>query len=240
MKELVGLSGGKDSTATALRLKDLYPKRDYVFFCTPTGDELPEMKTHWKKLESILKQPIVYLTDPKYPTIFKLIEHFKALPNYHQRWCTRILKIEVAQTFYNQFDSAVVHIGLRADEPTRKGHTLYDENIKQNFPLRDWGWGIDEVWDYLNYHKIEIPRRTDCAMCFYQRIGEWWMLWKEHPLYFKRISDLEDELAHTLMTPGKHKVWPHKLSDLSTEFKKGREPREIKSGRKIGCRVCSL
>lgn len=35
---VVALSGGKDSTALALRLAETEP-RDYTYVCTPTGDE---------------------------------------------------------------------------------------------------------------------------------------------------------------------------------------------------------
>lgn len=236
---IVALSGGKDSSCMALRLKEVAP-RNYVYICTPTGDELPEMEAHWKKLSALLGQPILRLRNPQHPTIFDLIEHFGALPNFRQRWCTRVLKIETAQAFYEMVRPAVIYVGLRADEEKRQGNKLYDANIEQRYPMQEWGWGIDDVWAYLNKRGVEIPRRTDCAMCFWQRIGEWWMLWKEHPSYFKRIADLEDKIGHTLMTPGKHKIWPHKLSDLAIEFQNGRMPREIQSGRKSGCRACSL
>lgn len=38
MKHIVGLSGGKDSTAMALWLAENQP-RDYEYICTPTGEE---------------------------------------------------------------------------------------------------------------------------------------------------------------------------------------------------------
>ena len=83
MQHIVALSGGKDSTAMALRLTQVEP-RDYIYICTPTGDELPEMKQHWHNLSVLLGKPILYLHDPKYPTIYDLIEHFNALPNFRQ------------------------------------------------------------------------------------------------------------------------------------------------------------
>jgi len=48
MRHIVGLSGGKDSTALALRLAELEP-RDYTYICNETGNELPAMKAHWPK-----------------------------------------------------------------------------------------------------------------------------------------------------------------------------------------------
>jgi 3'-phosphoadenosine 5'-phosphosulfate sulfotransferase (PAPS reductase)/FAD synthetase len=40
---VVGLSGGKDSTALAFMLKEREPNTDWTYICTPTGDESPEM-----------------------------------------------------------------------------------------------------------------------------------------------------------------------------------------------------
>jgi 3'-phosphoadenosine 5'-phosphosulfate sulfotransferase (PAPS reductase)/FAD synthetase len=70
---IVALSGGKDSTALAIRLKELNPNRKYIYICTPTGDELPEMELHWANLESILDQPIVKVHHPDYNTIYDLL-----------------------------------------------------------------------------------------------------------------------------------------------------------------------
>jgi tRNA(Ile)-lysidine synthase TilS/MesJ len=43
MNHIVALSGGKDSVAMALRLVEVEP-RDYLYVCTPTGNELHPMK----------------------------------------------------------------------------------------------------------------------------------------------------------------------------------------------------
>lgn len=249
ISHIVGLSGGKDSTALAIRLKELNPTTDYIYVCTPTGDELPEMELHWNKLECILNQPIIKVHHPDYQTIYDLIDDFQMLPNFRARWCTRILKIEAIEHFYNKVKPAIVYIGLRADEQGRKGNTLFDEQIKQEFPMQEWGWGINEVHKYLSKNKITIPIRTDCAMCFYQRIGEWWNLWKYYPDYFQNISDIEDKINHTLLSPGKWGGrWPEKLSELSREFKKGRIPRGANDHYTMfenitdngKCRMCSL
>jgi 3'-phosphoadenosine 5'-phosphosulfate sulfotransferase (PAPS reductase)/FAD synthetase len=238
-KHIVALSGGKDSTVMALALAEL-ELRNYIYICTPTGDELPEMDKHWHKLEELLGQEILRLTDPEHPTIYDLIEHFQMLPNWRARWCTRILKIEVAQQFYNARKPAKIYVGLRADEEKRKGNKLYDDDIDQVFPLREWGWDLECIQYYLQYRGVEIPRRTDCAMCFYQRIGEWWNLWKLYPDRFERIEQIEKRIGHTLLSPGKWKNWPSPLRELRVEFEKGRIPKGSVGYESDRCLVCNL
>lgn len=257
---IICLSGGKDSTAMALRLKELNPGKPYIYVCTPTGDELPEMDEHWNKLQIILGQPLIRLHHPDYKTIYELIEDFQMLPNFRSRWCTRIMKIEAIEHFYNLIKPAVVYVGLRADEQTRQGNKLLDPHIEQRFPMQEWGWTIYDVLAYLEFNKIEIPRRTDCAMCFYQRLDEWYSLWEQYPEKYKEIEDLEFYVGHSLMAPGKHKIWPSWLFELRCEFEKGRMPRAVKKakneqseltlfqqdyepfnyGNNKKCRVCSL
>lgn len=98
-KHIVALSGGKDSTAMAIWLTENEP-RDYTFVCTPTGDEPDAMFAHWRKLAGLLGKPILPIT---YRTgLVGLIREQHALPNWRQRWCTRILKIEPYAAFLMQ------------------------------------------------------------------------------------------------------------------------------------------
>ena len=177
-KHIVGLSGGKDSTALALALKLLEP-RDYIYICNPTGDELPEMEEHLKKIERLLQAPILRVTSGM--TFTELIYKENMIPSFRARFCTRILKIEPTQEFINRFDNAVLYVGLRADEQSREG---VDYGVECRFPFKEQGWKLNDVWKFLDSHKITIPARTDCAMCFYQRIGEWWDLWHHYPEYW--------------------------------------------------------
>lgn len=249
MKHIVFISGGKDSSAMALRLQELHPELDFDFVITPTGDELPPMQAHWARLEKKLGKKLIVLRDAEHPTIYDLINHFKALPNWRQRWCTRILKIELAEKYvYELNEPAILYVGLRADEEERQGNVKYNTpqedlfapDIKQVYPLRDWGWGLKEVVSYLDKQEVCIPRRTDCSMCFYQGLGEWWLLNEEYPDIYQKLIDLEAEIGYTLISPGKNKNWPHRLVDLREEFIKGRKPLTVERYKKGMCRVCTM
>lgn len=56
---VLGISGGKDSAALAVFMRDRVPQMEY-FFCD-TGAELPETYEYLLKLESFLGKPITRL-----------------------------------------------------------------------------------------------------------------------------------------------------------------------------------
>ena len=233
MKHIVGLSGGKDSTALALRLAEVEPRK-YIYICNETGNELPDMKAHWDKLENILGEPIQRVRHAR--SLIEEIEKINMLPNVFARWCTIRLKIEPTIDYFESLPAgSTLYVGLRADEMDRKG--LYGEDITVRFPMREWNWNEKDVWDYLNSKGICIPKRTDCALCPYQRLGEWRDLYENYPDLYAEGVALEKKIGHTFRSPGRDN-WPANLDLLSKEFDAGRKLREYK--RKDTCRVCSL
>jgi len=239
---VVWLSGGKDSTAMALRLAELQPEIDWRYVCTPTGDELPDVFDHWSRLECLLGKPIEHVRHKL--TLNEMIEEMKALPNWRMRWCTRMLKIETAKAWYAKNSPCVAYVGLRADEPERQGG-IFGDSVEQRYPMREWGWNVDDVWRYLMERGVSIPRRTDCARCPYQRLGDWWELWKENPLHFASAEDQESRHGHTFRSEQRDS-WPASLAGLRVRFESGDVPRGVElNGDLFGdkqevCRACSL
>lgn len=232
-KHVVGLSGGKDSTALALRLVETEP-RDYEFICNETGDELPEMQEHWHRLETVLGKPLKRIRHER--DLNAEIEFQNMLPSVFARWCTRILKIEPTLQYMRAApEGSVLYVGLRADEESRPG--IYGDEITVDFPFRRWKWGLDNVVDYLNDKGVCVPVRTDCAKCPYQRLGEWRDLHQQHPAIYMQAIALEKKTGATFRSPGRDS-WPAPLDELAREFDAGRKLREYSRG--TTCRVCSL
>jgi 3'-phosphoadenosine 5'-phosphosulfate sulfotransferase (PAPS reductase)/FAD synthetase len=233
MKHVVGLSGGKDSTALALRLAEIEP-RDYEYICNETGNELPAMQDHWKKLEDLLGKPILRVRYTK--DLEGSIRQMNMLPSVFARWCTRVLKIQPTIAYMEKLPpGSVLYVGLRADEEERKG--LYGEDITIRFPMREWGWKEADVWAYLDKRGVCIPKRTDCAWCPYQRLGEWRDLHQNYPDLWAQGVALEKEMGATFRSPGRD-TWPADMEALGREFASGRKLRAFK--RDQTCRVCSL
>lgn len=242
---VVALSGGKDSTAMALRLRELNPKTKYVYICTPTGNELKEMFDHWRLLSDLLGSP---LTPVLGGTLEGIIDEENMIPNFRARFCTRKLKIEPYAAWLMQqcekFEKIVSYVGIRADEMEREaGDYTNIPGVESLFPMREWGWSIRDVIEYLDDHNIKIPKRTDCALCFYQRLGEWWDLWKNYPDEYEKGVQIETAIGHTFRSEGRD-TWPASLEAMRKRFEAG----EIPSGASVQddmfatmkCRVCRM
>lgn len=240
-----GLSGGHDNSAMSVLLTEREP-RPYNWLCTPTGDELPEMFAHWRAMGERLGSRIIPIMEV---SLRQLIAEYGALPNFKQRWCTRRIKIEPYARFLAELAAAgpvVSYVGLRADEPERVGG-LYGhiDGVTTRHPLREWGMGEDQVQAELAGRGIVCPTRTDCARCYHQRIGEWFLLWLDNrDLFMDAVAD-EQRTGHTFRTPGRDS-WPTALIDLAAEFARGRIPtvsldRMAREHMRAGaCRACSL
>ena len=237
MIQVVAFSGGKDSTAMALRMADL--DEEFVLLFTPTFNELPEVLGHIKAIQARVGKRLVI---PPNGSLIDWIRFYNALPSFRMRWCTRQIKIEPCIIYLKQHPGSVLCVGLRADEEARQG--LYGDFATYRYPLREWGWGVEKVWSYLRSCGITVPKRTDCAFCFGQRLSEWWMLWREHPDIYAYGEQLEADTGHTFRSPSRD-TWPAALCDLRVEFEKGRLPRgaevdEEEEDAPQACRVCKL
>lgn len=223
----------------AVRLRELEPDQDFLFVITPTGNELPPMIDHWCLLQKLLGSLVPIST----VGLVSEIERQNAIPNWRMRWCTRSIKIEPYARFLQSIAPCVSYVGLRADEPDREGGDYSEvSNVEMRFPLRDWGWKRADVLSYLDAKGIVVPARTDCALCFFQRLGEWWDLWRDYPEKFEEGVRLEEMTGHTFRSDGRDS-WPASLRDLRAAFESGRIPRDRVQPslfEQSKCRVCRL
>jgi len=222
----------------ALRLHELHPGRKHVYLCTPTGNELPEMVAHWRALSELLESDLTFVSDGK--TLYGECLRQHCLPSWRMRWCTRELKIRPFQTYLIMNAPAISYVGLRADEIDSRQGVDHAEflGIENRYPLADWGWGINEVVDYLACRGVSVPKRTDCAACPLQTLYEWWRLWRVYPEEYRKAELLESTIGHTFRSDGRD-TWPAALKDLRHEFESGRKPKEAIRDSKRMCSWCA-
>lgn len=214
IRHILSLSGGKDSTALAVYMRDRVPEMEYVF--CDTHKELQETYVYLDRLEAYLGKPITRLEDTRgFDHWLKVFRDF--LPSSNMRWCTKMLKLKPFEEYVGD-DPVRMYVGIRADED-RSGYVSTKPNIEAVCPFKDDGIDHAGVMRILNESGIGLPTyyewrtRSGCYFCFFQRKREWVELMRRHPTLFEMAKAYEKYDEET----GKRYTWcqGESLTELS-------------------------
>lgn len=205
-RHVLGLSGGKDSAALAVYMRQTRPELDIEYFFTDTGKELPEVYEFLGRLEGYLGKPIERL-NPRRGFDFWLREYNHFLPSPQTRWCTRMLKLKPFEQWIKPMlasgEKVTSYVAIRADEDYREGYSSRQENLIVSLPFREAGIDKAGVTDILESSGVGYPKyyewrsRSGCTFCFFQQKIEWVRLKERHPEAFEEAKALEkDALEH--------------------------------------------
>jgi 3'-phosphoadenosine 5'-phosphosulfate sulfotransferase (PAPS reductase)/FAD synthetase len=208
-RHILCMSGGKDSTALALYMRDRIQGMEYVF--CDTDKELQETYEYLNRVEAFLGKKIVRL-NAKAGFDHWLDVFGGYLPSANMRWCTKMLKLKPFEEYVGS-ESVISYVGLRADED-RVGYISSKPNIKAVFPFKENGIDYAGVMKILEDSGIGLPpylawgrTHSGCYFCFFQRSIEWVRLLEKHPEQF------EDAMKYEKISskPGKSFTWNQEM-----------------------------
>ncbi|NOT01203.1 MAG: phosphoadenosine phosphosulfate reductase family protein [Phycisphaerales bacterium] len=229
IRHVVSLSGGKDSAAMAIYLRDRLPELDYVF--SDTDKELPETYDYLARIEAFLGKQIIRLrADRGFDHWLQIYGGY--LPSPRMRWCTKMLKIRPFEAWVEELGDVDVqmYVGIRADE-NRGGYKPTKPNITPVYPFIEAGITLDGVHRILEESGVGVPpyyswrTRSGCFFCFYQRKHEWVGLKENHPDLF----ELAKQYEKTDQDTGQRYTWsereslaeleqPARVEEINTKF----------------------
>jgi 3'-phosphoadenosine 5'-phosphosulfate sulfotransferase (PAPS reductase)/FAD synthetase len=197
IRHILLLSGGKDSTALAIYMRDNHPELVMEYLFCDTHKELPETYEYLIRIESYLGRPITKLSSEVGDRGF---DHFLTLyrgylPSPQMRWCTRQLKIEPFEKYVGD-DPVYLYVGIRADEH-RQGFISTKSNITPIYPFKEAGINKEDVFRILEDSGVDLPEyyewrtRSGCYFCFFQRKTEWVGLMEKHADLFEKAKEYE-------------------------------------------------
>ena len=156
VRHVLGISGGKDSAALAIYMKQNYPDLVIEYYTSDTGKELDETYQLIDNLEIFLGKKIIRLTgannSPELPFDHFIKMYGGYLPSSNARWCTKKLKLEPFENFVGN-DPVVSYVGIRGDED-REGYISKKSNIQSIFPFRKNIWSEDVINKFLANNNI--------------------------------------------------------------------------------------
>lgn len=254
IRHIVSVSGGKDSAALAIYLRERYPQIPSEHVFCDTGCELPETDEYIRRLEGVLGKEVVRVTaletlgikekPGRNPFEIWLKEVYGGfLPNPRSRWCTRVLKIQPFERYVGD-QHVFSYIGIRGDEnregykPKKPPRLSERPNIVPVYPFKDDALGLADIRRILEEAGLHLPKyyewrsRSGCYFCFYQQIGEWQGLRERHPDLFEKAREFEQKVN------GKQFTWVDgrtldEIADMPRHAVPSMEDVE-------GCAICHL
>lgn len=236
VRHILSLSGGKDSAALAIYMRDRVPEMEYVFH--DTDKELPETLDYLARLEAILGKPI-QKTSKVDNFDHWLIVFGGMLPSNHRRWCTKMLKLKPFENYVGD-DPVINYVALRADED-RTGYISTKPNIRAVYPFKEDGLVRADIIQILEESGLGLPTymnwgrtRSGCYFCFYQQKIEWVRLKETHPDLFEQAKIYEEQsVLH-----GDEFFWnqreslaqleqPERIAEIKANWKAAQERRRL-------------
>jgi hypothetical protein len=252
---VLGLSGGKDSAALAVYMRQHFPELEIEYFFTDTGKELPEVYDFLGRLEGFLGRPIQYL-NPHRGFDFWLRQYNSFLPSPTTRWCTRKLKLDPFKQWVRPWleagDKVYSYVAIRADEEHREGMVAQHDNLSVKLPFREYGVDKQGVLEILEGSGLGLPKyyewrsRSGCTFCFFQQKIEWVRLKERHPEAYEAAKSYEK----TALEHGSPFTWtqretlteleqPARVAEIQTDFEI-RKQRELARRRPNPLRVIPI
>jgi 3'-phosphoadenosine 5'-phosphosulfate sulfotransferase (PAPS reductase)/FAD synthetase len=264
VRHILSLSGGKDSTALAIYMRDRVPNMEYIFH--DTGKELPDTLDYIERLEAYLGAKVVRTTTRE---TFDDVLRTKGgmLPSNKRRWCTELLKLKPFETYIGD-EPCINYVGIRADED-RVGYVSHKPNIQAVFPFREDGIDYEGVVRILEDAGLGMPPYTDwgrtrsgCFFCFYQQKIEWVRLKQHYPELYEQAKAYEkpNRVNGQVFNWGDESLealeQPERMEEIETNWRKAQERRrarranrplvsvlgglELDDTPRDGCLICQL
>ena len=189
---ILSYGAGVNSTALAILLASEGWRGPVLF--SDTGSEWPETIAYLHRFRGWLAGRGLSLTildgtwrigKAKMP-LLDYCEHYRLTPFPRLRWCTSKWKNEPLARWCKKhgYQTTDMMLGISAEEAHRQPKRLR--------PLVDRGIDRAGCERIITNAGLDIPRKSGCYVCPFQRKSQWEELYRHHPALFERVARLEE------------------------------------------------
>lgn len=201
MSDLISFGAGVNSVAMTILLVGEGWRGPIVF--ADTGCEWPETYCYLEQFDrewlaprglSVTRlQGLPWQRVHGGATLIGYCEERCVVPQAAVRWCTIEWKVNPIGRWASANGIDVQLIGIAADEShrqPRKRRPLVDRNVTRQGCI-----------DIITAEGLDVPQKSGCYICPFQRDSQWRELWRRHPEIYERVALLEASASRTL--PGR-------------------------------------
>ena len=203
---IVSLSGGLASAWCAHWALSHYPKERVLLYFNDTKWEDKDLYRFLSDLETYFNHSIFVDADGRNPE--QLFRDKHALANNQMPFCSRMLKAERLQKFYQEGDTLVFGIGPHEMARAKRLVAMYqkvavkrNKTCKLEFPLIKERVGKAHVLMFIHEAKIKIPRLYELGFehnncgggCVRSGVGQWRHLLATLPEVYAERERVEEE-----------------------------------------------
>lgn len=193
--DVVSFGGGVNSVAMTILLVNEGWHGPIVF--ADTGAEWPEtyyymnyFETQWLSYRNLSITHLVPNDEWRVLATRKPLEQYciesKIIPIAFRRWCTDKWKIRPMHKWQVVNGIGTRLLGIASEEAHRA-----KEADDRKYPLVDQGIDRNGCVQIIVEQGLEIPHRSSCFFCPFQRLSQWEELWVVHPDLYERAIFLE-------------------------------------------------
>ena len=201
MARPISYGAGVNSTAMAILLVNEGWRGDLVF--ADTGAEWPETYCYLDYFErewlaprglAVTRLGGEWRTEKraKTRTLLEYCESYGMVPLAGVRWCTREYKVAPCAAYHG----GDYYLGIAADERHRQPD--------KPRPLVDRGITREGCIEIIQAEGLDVPQKSGCYVCPFQRNDQWRELWRRHPELIERAARLEEIATARVRSQGKH------------------------------------
>lgn len=206
-KYIIALSGGLASAYCAKLALEKYPKDKIILYFNDTKWEHPDLYRFLDDLSKHFDHPITYDNDGR--TVEQVFIDNNAIANNRMPFCSRILKAERLQKYFNDGDTIIFGIGCNETHRAKRIIDVYNNiTIKTGkkvyclFPLISNNITKNQITNYFRSVNIEIPTlyklgfsHNNCSGgCVRSGKSQWKLLYEKLPEVYKAREDTENLL----------------------------------------------
>jgi len=189
--ELISYGAGVNSTAMIILLVNKGWRGPIVF--SDTGAEWPEtycfidyFENEWLKPRGleVVRLGGVWRRGKEAMPLIDYCEDYRICPMAAYRWCTEKWKRKPLDRFAESLGGGKYLVGIAADEWRRAKGLKY--------PLLDAGITRQDCIKLIEAEGLNVPQKSGCYICPFQRKPQWYELWQRHPKLFERAAKLEE------------------------------------------------